>query len=220
MTVRRCNTCGKQYPESFLTSTCRLCGGQIDYGKETLLPEDFLLEQEWYAWRESMLSAPPRPLNTKAWIRACAEFNGCAICGFETISEKLLVVPPLYGGRLYTYNVLPACRSCYKAITRAQKINPLAPIQKLENKDTVNHIFNYLRAMMIGDDLEHFDYDHDSIEIIVTVSETTSTKPFDGIYAHRIDEAPKHLQLDIKPPSVRFEKTEDSDGVTWRLLDE
>lgn len=214
----KCSTCGRIYPEQFQTNTCRICGGLLE--NASMLPTlpyfNYKRSEAWYEWRNKVFSAPPRFLTEAAWLKACATFNGCALCGTETIEEKLLVIPPYLKGKLYTYNVIPACSYCAKTIRFRQRLNPLKPFYKVVSKDRLEKIFTYLESQLYDEPLETFDFEHDSIEIIVKVTEDTSNTNFDGIYARRLFKKPQlHIVKDVR---YEIPEMESHDGITWRLL--
>ena len=70
---------------------------------------------------------------------------------------------------------------------------------------------------MVTGIFEQFNFEEDSIEIIVKVTEDTSTTPFSGIFARRIFDEP---QTRVDNRKTMFTKREETYGVTWRLLDE
>ena len=154
------------------------------------------------------------------WYKTCAYFNGCSICG-GPIDEKLLVIPPILGGKLYTYNVLPACETCAKKVRQSQRLNPLKSFYTIQGSyaDKVNKAFKYLESVMLQVTLEDFNFEEDSLEIIVTCPEQTSVKPFTGIYAvRRFTEVP--IQILKKDTVYEANTQKEFTGITWRLLDE
>ena len=220
---RRCSTCGIAYPDIWEASTCRNCGGLIEH--DTVAPKSTAqkaieLEKRWHDWRNKMFSAPPRPLKEEDWLQMCSVFNGCAICGSESIDEKLLVVPTYLGGKLYTYNVIPACSFCTDRIRQSQLSNPLKPFYTLKGIDAakVSKIFNYLESLMLNAVFEEFNWEEDSVEIIVTVTEDTSCLPFNGVHAKRLYEEPKRITVEAKPKAIPVIYDAESYGVTWRLI--
>lgn len=221
----RCSSCGQSYPPDFSTSTCRICGGEIERAELSKnIREDAVYEERWHEWRHMMLSAPPRPLKEDDWINVCGVFNGCAICGCETIEEKLLVVPTHLQGKLYTYNVIPACYKCAKRYRQSVTNNPIKSLYTLKGHelDRIDKIINYLEADMLGAVYEEFDFEHDSLEIIVKVTEDTSIRPFDGIVAKRIFSAPARpiIARGLQFEGAEYATQEAAYGVTWRLLDD
>ena len=216
--ILKCSTCGRIYPSQFQTNTCRLCGGLLENAEASpgLSYQMYTVGKEWHEWRRKVFSAPPRFLSEPEWLRACAHFNGCAICGIETIDEKLLVVPPHLKGKLYTYNVVPACSYCAEKIRHSQVLNPLRPFYKYLSKDQLKDIFSYLESKMYDAPLEYFDFEEDKIEIVVKVVEDTSDKPFDGIFARRMFEEPKlHI---CSREELTIYTAEENNGISWRLL--
>ena len=174
----------------------------------------------WAEWKRKYDAMPPRPLRDKNWIEACSFFNSCALCGGD-IDEKLLVIPPYLGGKLYTYNVLPACTVCAKRIRASQSVNPLKSFYTIKGslKQRVDSALRYLEADMLGVALEFFDYENDSIEIIVKCTEDTSLLPFNGIYARRIY-SDVGLTVDVKQDRYIADDINSVYGISWRLLDE
>lgn len=219
-----CSTCGQSYPDSYNTCTCRLCGGLIesDPALRPLSPKVYDLDTMWYDWKHKMLAAPPHPLTEADWDKTCAHFNGCALCGAEDIDEKMLFIPTFCGGRLYSYNVIPMCSFCADRVRKSQLTNPLKTYFKLKNvsERRVIGIMNYLEAIMLGKVFEEFDFEHDTIKIVVKVVEDTSNKPFKGVFARRLwdKNAPLEVEHSIRMPSVA--STDEVAGITWRLLED
>lgn len=220
---KTCSTCGQTYPDEFLTCTCRFCGGII----EETTPELYSLsaalyqyELQWQEWQKLYNAATPRPLRENDWFLLCGHFNQCCICG-GPIEEQLLVVPPYLGGKLYTYNVLPACEICAARVRQSQAFNPIKSLYTISgsNKTIVNVALRYLYAKMIGKEVDQFNFDEDTIELIVTCPEQTSIKPFTGIYAAR-QFKPVRRQVYRKSTIYISNTREEIDGITWRLLDE
>ena len=219
-----CSKCGQHYPDGFLTCTCRLCGGTIERWRSEitgLCQKDYVYEELWQEWRKKYNAAPPRPLREDDWYNACAFFNKCSICGAPDINEELLVIPPFLGGKRYVHNVVPACSTCAKRIRQSQSLNPIKSFYTIDGSDkkSVDLLFRYLDGVMLGVVLEFFNYEEDSLEITVVCTETTSVKPFKGIYAKRVFEEPPLtvLRKDHVYETVALEETT---GVTWRLVDE
>ena len=214
---KACSTCGHTFPDGFFTCTCRYCGGVIEEYHNDLSWREYGYFEEWQRWQELYKAAPPRPLRDDDWYIACGYFNHCAICG-GTIDEKLLVVPPFLGGRLYRHNVIPACETCAKRVRQSQSTNPIKSLYSITgaNKDLVDNALRYLEAMMRDVELIKFDYDADELEIVVTCPETTSCKSFTGVYAKRIFKDPKQT-VDMWSDK-KFDKPEEYEGVTWRLI--
>lgn len=219
-----CSKCGQRYPDNFNTCTCRLCGGTIERYRDDLVKlhyKDYLYEEQWHEWQEKYAAAPHEVLTEDAWYDTCAFFNSCSICGAPDIDEKLLVVPPYLGGKLYTHNVVPACRVCAKRIRQSQAINPVKSFYTIDGSDKhlVDTLFKYLEAVMFGTHLEFFNYEEDSIEITFICTEATSITPFTGIYAKRTFDP---IKLQILPRATKYDVTrpQETVGVTWRLVDE
>lgn len=217
----RCSTCGQAYPEAWGLSTCRICGGLIerDCVAGSIRVKEYMYDEFWYEWREKMLSTPPRFLTEDDWIDTCAEFNGCALCGFPDVEEKLLVVPTYAGGKLYTFNVIPTCRECALKVRTSQSINPLKTFFTIKDfkPELVEKVFSYLESVMLHEKLEDFDFDQDSLNIIVTITEDTSVKPFNGIWVRKIFKAPKRLNLPLKH-TLDPVWPEEVEGVSWKLI--
>lgn len=216
-----CSECGKEYPEEFSSCTCRICGGLIEhqeYSDSYHVYMRYKRTQQWYAWRNKVLSAPPRPLTEADWLISCAHFGGCALCGNETIEEKLLVIPTIQGGKLYTYNVVPTCSECAKKVRTTQSSNPLKAFYKHAISSTrVDKLLSYLESVIDGD-VEQFDFDADSIEIVVKVVEDTSGKPFDGVFVRKLydDKPPLRILCSDSKREAMLERNKD--GFLWRLL--
>lgn len=218
---KRCSTCGQQYPPSFITCTCGICGGLIENEDITsdMLKKNYKYKVQWEEWQKKLHAAPPRPLREEDWLLICADFNGCAFCSTPGELEKVLAVPTYLGGKLYTYNVIPACSSCADSYRRKVIANPVKALYNMPGipSEQIKYILQYLDSLLLKYSLEVFDYTEDSVEIIVTVTEDTSILPFDGVYARR--------KMDTKPLFVQYYnkvvpiiKMEEVRGITWRLL--
>ena len=172
----------------------------------------------WQAWKKKYDTAPPRPLRDDDWYLACGYFNHCVVCG-GCIEEKLLVVPPRLGGKLYTYNVVPVCETCAKRVRQSQLQNPIKSFYTIEgaNKQFVDLMFRYLDGQMRQVELEDFNFNEDELEIVVTCPEDTSVKPFTGIYAKRVFEEPQRQVMRKLHPYIS-DRREEVEGVTWQLL--
>lgn len=216
-----CSECGKEYPEEFSSCTCRICGGLLEkqtYEDSFHVYTRYRRAQQWYAWRNKVLSAPPRPLTEADWLMSCVHFGGCALCGNETIEEKLLVIPTVQGGKLYTYNVVPACSVCAKKIRSSQISNPLKAFYTHAISSTrVDKLLEYLESIIDGD-LEQFDFDEDSIEIVVKVVEDTSDRPFDGIFVRKIYTDKPPLRILCRDSHREAMRERSTDGFIWKLL--
>lgn len=218
--LQACSTCGISYPSTFNTCTCRVCGGLIENADKVpkLSYTRYLYDEIWYKWREKYLSAPPRPLTEQEWLKTCSTFNGCALCGLESIDERLLVIPTRLKGKLYTYNTIPTCSRCAKLIRDSQTGNPLLPFYKNYEYNIIQRMLAYLESNMLSCIFEEFDFEADSIEIICTIKEDTSVLPFNGIYARKVF-GNKPLSISKTKSSI-FTGKEEAMGVSWRLLDE
>lgn len=172
----------------------------------------------WKEWQSKYNAATPRLLHDDDWYRICGYFNHCVICSGD-IDEKLLVVPPRLGGKLYTYNVVPACEMCAKRIRQSQTHNPIKSFYTISgsNKQIVDLAFRYLEADMKQAPFNNFDFDEDTLEIIITCSEDTSIKPFNGIYARRVFKEPS-LQVQSNANTYIANRIEEIEGITWRLI--
>ena len=215
--AKACSTCGQSYPDKFITCTCRFCGGVIEDTHNDLDPKEYQWQVQWLAWQELYKATPPRPLRDDDWYTTCGYFNHCCICG-GSIDEKLLVIPPYLGGKLYVHNVLPACELCAKRIRQSQRLNPIKSLFSITGSvsDFVNKGLRYLESLMLGVEFVNFDFDNDTLEITVTCPEATSVDKFTGIYAKRIFTEPK-IGANAYNKLV-LDRPEEYEGVTWRLL--
>lgn len=223
-----CSYCGQHYPNSYSACTCRVCGGSIESSTITnvrLSARRYIVNEVWHDWRAKMLSAPPRPCKESDWFEACAHFNGCAFCGVPTIDNQHLFVGTKYGGKYYSYNVVPICDQCEKAVGYSTAPNPFAAYMNLHMMDEhkLDSILSYLETKMLGVVFEEFDFEHDSIDIICRCTEDTDNLPFDGIRARRRFDYPN--TIDIVTASwlknnMVLRTAEEIQGITWRLLDD
>lgn len=181
-------------------------------------PRVYEYEILWQEWKKKYDEAPPRPFHDDDWYRMCGYFNHCVVCG-GSIDEKLLVIPPRLGGKLYTYNVVPTCEICAKRIRQSRLLNPIKSFYTIDgsNKKLVDLSFRYLEAQMKQVSFEDFNFEEDELEIIITCTEDTSIKPFNGIYAKRVFEEPKR-QVSYKEQMYIADKREEVEGITWRLI--
>jgi len=217
-----CGKCGQRYPDNFQTCTCRYCGDVIERSYEgiyNLSRREYEYEEMWQEWQKKYNAAAPQFLTESAWEDICAIFNRCCICNMANIEEKLLVVPPRQGGKLYTYNVVPACEVCAKRVRQSQSINPIKSFYTIagSDKQSVDMAFRYLDTQMLQAAFELFDFDEDSIEITVVCTEDTSILPFTGIFTRRLFEEDKS---GVDQRILITTRSEETYGVTWRLIDE
>lgn len=214
---KACSTCGQRYPDNFFTCTCRFCGGVIEDDKNDLDPREFYWQTQWQAWQELYKATPPRPLRDDDWYITCGYFNHCCICG-GSIDEKLLIIPPYLGGKLYRHNVLPACETCAKRVRQSQRLNPLKSLFTVTGSvdSFVSRGLRYLEALMLGVEFVDFDFDNDALEITIVCTEDTSADKFTGIYAKRIFDKPK-IGVDFRTKLI-LDRPEEYEGVTWRLI--
>lgn len=76
--------------------------------------KQFTVYAELYerAWRKVISMAPREALSDTDWKKACAFFNGCAICG-ATIEVQAKFFPIQFNGTHSAWNVIPMCTACY-----------------------------------------------------------------------------------------------------------
>ena len=220
-----CSYCGTQYPDVYRSATCRLCGHELTDSKAEAHYDymTWYLTQLWYAWRRELDCAAPRILKEEDWWDICSYFNGCAVCGQESIDTKAFLVPPMLGGKMYTYNVYPICDECQSALIKNRTDNPFTDFYRTFGKDFIGAFYRILGALMAkmyDKSLVDIDPDVDTIEIIVRCTENTSIKPFDGVYAARIHEVPLTPRVGRMDQASFLPDREDAAGITWRLLDE
>lgn len=218
-----CSYCGQNYPNSYQTCTCRVCGGLIEEHEPNYQATClYRIDEIWHDWRDKMLSAPPQPMRESDWYEICAHYNSCAICGVGNIDEKRLLVPVNLGGKYYNYNVFPVCSNCNEEITHYyRQANPFRQLIRMEamTLEKLDHLLSYLEVKMLGAVFEEFDFEHDNVEIICKVVEDTSIKPFNGIYARRLFEYPNKIRTYDNFP-IKSISAEENLGITWRLLDD
>lgn len=53
-------------------------------------------------------------LSEDDWLKACAYFDGCAICGNDHIEAREFLVGFQEGGRYTAWNIFPMCGRCAK----------------------------------------------------------------------------------------------------------
>lgn len=63
-------------------------------------------------WKQKTRAIPFRPLTEDEWLEAVAFFNGCAICGDETVASRSFFISAADGGKYTAWNVIPMCEKC------------------------------------------------------------------------------------------------------------
>ena len=131
-TRRRCKFCG-----SLLSAptNCIVCGAETD-NRRTLhritsaplctncinhlvdlsnggvfhfVEYDNLVFDSWMRLHDKNYS---HTLTEHEWLKACAHFNGCALCGNEHVSNRGYFVPFRSGGKYCAHNIIPLCDDC------------------------------------------------------------------------------------------------------------
>lgn len=69
-------------------------------------------KQEYVQWKERIASVPFRPLTEDEWLQAVKYFNGCAICGADSVDARCFFISAKEGGKYVAWNVVPACEKC------------------------------------------------------------------------------------------------------------
>lgn len=119
-----CTTCGRLVtfyrPRQ---NVCKEC-----YDKYTRKPDATSKYRKkraarYTTWVEKISHIPKDyPTLTEAqWLAAVKHFNGCAICGAETIDTRQYFIPFKDGGRYCDWNIIPVCTNCAITTARAQK---------------------------------------------------------------------------------------------------
>ena len=69
---------------------------------------------EYQAWLDKIKLIPKDypTLTEEQWLEAVKYFNGCAMCGDESIDARQYFIPFEYGGKYCDWNVLPVCSKC------------------------------------------------------------------------------------------------------------
>lgn len=67
--------------------------------------------EDWIKWIGT-IKEPYKTLTQDEWLKVCAHFNKCPICGEDEITTRKLFIPFKYGGRYCKWNVIPACDKC------------------------------------------------------------------------------------------------------------
>lgn len=107
----------------------------------------------------SRINKPTRLLTETEWHKACSYFNGCAICGDESIEVRWIFVPPqLFGKGSYTAcNVIPVCGKCGEVVLK-KDLNPFSYMgtQGIDQlKGNIDHIVDYLQMLLEDDNNAH-----------------------------------------------------------------
>lgn len=65
-------------------------------------------------WQDRISKIPRtcKTLTEDQWIEAVKYFDGCAICGSESIDTRGYFIPFKYGGRYCNWNIIPMCEKC------------------------------------------------------------------------------------------------------------
>lgn len=103
------------------------------------------------------IKRPTKLLKEDEWLRACSYFNGCAICGNESIEVRWIFVPPqLFGKGSYTAcNVIPVCGKCGEILLK-KDLNPFSYMGEQginQLKGNINNIVDYLQMILEDDEI-------------------------------------------------------------------
>lgn len=65
-------------------------------------------------WLEKIRKIPKdyKTLTEEQWLQAVRHFDGCALCGAESIDTRGYFVPFELGGRYCDWNIIPMCSKC------------------------------------------------------------------------------------------------------------
>jgi hypothetical protein len=65
-------------------------------------------------WLEQVKDLPAPLITEDQWIEICRYFNGCAVCGSESIDARAFFIQFRFGGKYTPWNVFPICERCNK----------------------------------------------------------------------------------------------------------
>lgn len=148
-----CYVC-REYKDHIRHGKCRECSNEINSRSSKRQAAN--AAQEYAEWVNKITSVP-KPLKTLTeddWLYACSYFNGCAICGEDTIDARVLFVPGHRGGTYTMYNVIPACEKCATAHnqTAAYKNNPFSALYgkyTRANRERLETLKKYLQERLV-----------------------------------------------------------------------
>lgn len=95
--------------------------------------------QKYAEWKKRLSTIQMHTLTEDEWLEACRYFNGCAMCGAESIDARGYFVDFKEGGKYNACNVIPLCESCATALKL--QVNPFRRL---------NPLFNYKVASRRG----------------------------------------------------------------------
>lgn len=84
--------------------------------------------EELYARWQELTKSPFKPMKEAEWLKICAFFDGCAICGHEHIDSREFFLSPKFGGKYAAWNMFPLCGKCAVLARRIE--NPFFWIDK------------------------------------------------------------------------------------------
>lgn len=183
MNTKTCPNCGWVYPniEAYYTckfchtkltgGICRVCGensehlhGGLCTSCESARHAKFIKKRrearhsELEQWLDKIkkIPTPYSTLTEEQWIEACKYFGGCAMCGSDDISTRLMFVDYKDGGRYCAWNIIPACEEC--ATMRKTIHNPFSrmdsTLHREGNVPTKRKAFSLEKLKAITDYLE------------------------------------------------------------------
>ena len=171
MSTRTCEKCGwvvdSRDPSydcpicktRFKTGICRICKKQVEFYRNRLVcktcydtvtrkPDASLRvkqrrQQIYKEWRAKIAKVPKTypTLTEQQWLEACKYFDGCAVCGAESIDARGYFVTFAEGGRYCDWNILPMCERCATA-ARTQPNMFLSTDPRV--RKSLTNIINYL----------------------------------------------------------------------------
>lgn len=135
---------GKKCYKCFRAYVNKLCKSDqhSEYRSERHQQQRADKDRQLKEWVEATNAANTHPLTEEEWLEACRHFNGCALCGNESIDARGYFIPFKLGGKYVASNVIPLCEKCATSTRLTRNTNPFKSLDKILSRDTLllNHI--------------------------------------------------------------------------------
>lgn len=107
-------------------------------------------------WLEQLKQVSTHSLTEDEWMQVCRYFNGCALCGADSIDARVYFIQFKEGGKYNACNIIPACEAC--ATDYKKQVNPFLlmdiefagseckRINRGQNKKNLQKIVDYLQS--------------------------------------------------------------------------
>lgn len=113
-----------------------------------------IAEESYANWKAQLNSITTHSLTEDEWLQACAHFNGCAMCGADSIDARMYFIKYQEGGKYNACNIIPACEKCatdrkvnpnpFRTMNRY--INSSAGLYRGQSKERLKKIVDYLQS--------------------------------------------------------------------------